>query len=526
MDGFALDSIKANVGETVTLPKTERYGYRFDGWYTSSSLTTKVDETVTLTQNVTYYAKWTEVKYLYLYYNYDNTYERLEFAPNANVTVSSLGTPEDYVKRNTNCPFVRWTTQNGTTATDFTITAHTVLIAEYDTTKVPVAKYIVDNGNGTWSTTKEGKQVWIFQNTEKNTGVYSFDMTMIKGANGAPGIAFRMTLSGKDYSFEENGTSYIAAVLVPSSGALDVSKVIGGSWSRIKQTDLTALPSAWQTKFNNATSGSSITVNLKVISYSDGFDIYIDNTLAYTYTDSNSVLSSFTGTGWGMRSSTTDQVVTFANVSSYSAELPYKNNLTNNGNGTYTTGSSTIAMLQTATSQTLTYSGTFAIVKGNGGGVGLAFRMKMNGTVMYPYETPGTQYLSAVLCPGTKESPSGALQVSMVDGDLITYENSNLNKFFQLRGENKNGKEDLSPVALADLPTNWQNKYNNAVNGDTITATLKVIDYGNKIEVYIDNELSFTSSDAILSHFTGTGLGIRSSSSGATISNLSHTINK
>ena len=339
---------------------------------------------------------------------------------------------------------------------------------------------------------------------------------VLKNSNGAPGIAFRMTHSGRDYSFEDNGTSYLAAVLGPASGALSVSHVIGGAWTRIEDVALTALPNSWQTKFKNAS--SIINVNLKVISYSNGFAIYIDDVLAYTYTDTTSLLSQFTGTGWGIRNSTTDNPVTFSNVQTYNETLTYQNKLTDNGNGSYTTSSSTIAMFNTASTQALTYTGTFNIVKGNSGGVGLAFRMKMNGTSIYPYEDAGTQYLSAVFCPA-----DGALQVSMVDGDLMTYEGSNPKKFFQLRGVNCKGTTELSPIALTDLPTTWQTKYTAAASGATITSVLKVIDYGSSFEVYIDDALSFTVTDAILSHFTGTGLGVRSSSAGASISNLSYT---
>lgn len=515
--GLEIESITAYEGENITLPDSYKYGYRFDGWFKNSSFSGTAITNVTLNENATYYAKWTKIYYVYLYYNESNDYEKLEYTPGSTLKINDLPEPEEYVKRNVICPFVRWTYEDGTAATDTTVNSNIVLVAKYDTSKA-IAKNLVDNGNGTYRTKtlgSNGKAIWIFQDTESNLGTYSIDIAMLKNSNGAPGIAFRMTHSGRDYSFEDNGTSYIAAVLGPKSGALEISKVIGGTWSSIKVNALTTLPASWQTKFNNAS--SIINVNLKVVSYSNGFAIYIDDVLAYTYTDTTSLLAQFNGTGWGIRNSTTDNPVTFSNVQSYSESLTYQNKLTDNGNGSYTTSDSTIAMFNTASTQALTYTGTFNIVKGNSGGVGLAFRMKMNGTSIYPYEDAGTQYLSAVFCPN-----NGALQVSMVDGDLMTYEGSNPKNFFQLRGVNCKGTTELSAVDLTDLPTTWQTKYNAAASGATITAVLKVIDYGSYFEVYIDDALSFTVTDAILSHFTGTGLGIRSSSAGTTISNLSY----
>lgn len=515
--GLEIESITAYEGDEITLPDSYRYGYHFEGWFDNSSFTGTSITNVTLNANATYYAKWTEIYYVYLYYNESNDYERLEYAPGSTLKIEDLPEPEEYVKRNVICPFVRWAYEDGTTATDTTVNSNIILVAKYDTSKA-IAKNLVDNGDGTYTTKTlgaNGKAMWIFQETESNLGTYSIDVSMLKGSNGSPGIAFRMTHSGRDYSFEDNGTSYIAAVLGPTSGALEMSHVSGGTWTRINLVALTSLPASWQNKFNNAS--SIINVNLKVISYSNGFAIYIDNTLAYTYTDTMSLLSQYTGTGWGIRNSTTDNPVTFSNVQSYSETLTYQNKLTDNGNGSYTTSSSTLAMFNTASKQALTYTGTFAIVKGNSGGVGLAFRMKMNGTSIYPYEDAGTQYLSAVFCP-----KDGALQVSMVDGDLMTYEGSAQNKFFHLRGVNCKGTTELGPIALADLPTTWQTKYNAAASGATITSVLKVIDYGSYFEVYIDDALSFTVTDAILSYFTGTGLGIRTSSTGATISNLSY----
>ena len=57
----AIDEVKVASGEEVTLPVPTRDGYRFDGWYTNSDFSGDPVTNVTVTENVTYYAKWSQV---------------------------------------------------------------------------------------------------------------------------------------------------------------------------------------------------------------------------------------------------------------------------------------------------------------------------------------------------------------------------------------------------------------------------------------------------------------------------------
>lgn len=516
--GLQVQDVTAVSGSTVTLPTPTRYGYHFDGWCKNSSLTDSPITSLKITGEAIYYAKWTQVNYVYLYYNCDNTYDRLEVAPNSAVKLADLPTPKNYVKKGVSCPFVRWVLEDGTTATDFTSNTHKVLVAEYDLSKVPLANHWTDNGDGTYTTKTSGKSIAIFQKTASNIGSYSVTIKITKGGNGGSGVAFRMTHSGRDYSFEDNGTSYISVVLGPSSGILEANRVINGTWASLKQVALANLPTSFQNKYNTS---STFTVTMKVCSFSDGFDIYLDGELALSYQDAT-LLADFKGTGWGMRNSTTSNTVTFSNVQTYSENLIYKSVLTSPSNGTYYTGDTKPTLIHQFADlgkNTVTYSATFKFKKGSSisGGVGLAFRMKLNGTIMFPYEDLGTSYISAVYCP-----TNGAIQVSRVWGD----NGSGKAHFGHLSVTTASGATYPQAGNVASLPndlsTTYKNKYNNAADAAEITTTMKVVDYGTYFEIYLDGELAITCRDSNISSCTGTGLGIRSSSKMVTISNVSY----
>ena len=516
--GLQVKDVTTKSGTTVTLPTPEKYGYHFEGWCANSNLSDTPVTSLKVTADKTYYAKWTQVNYVYLYYDNANTYDRLEVAPNSTVKIANLPTPKNYVKRGVSCPFVRWTLEDGTTATDFTSTAHKVLIAEYDTSKVPLANHWTDNGNGTYTTKTSGKSIAIFQTTATNIGTYSVNIKITKGANGAPGVAFRMTHSGRDYSFEDNGTSYIAAVLGPSSGILEICRVINGTWKSVQQTPFADLPASFQNKFN---SSSVFTVEMKVCSFSDGFAIYLDGELA-TYRTDATLLADFKGTGWGMRNSTTSHTTTFSNVQTYTESLIYMSALTSPSAGTYYTGDTKpniVHQFADLGKRNVTYSATFKFIKGNtvSGGVGLAFRMGLHGTQRTPYEDLGTSYISAVFCP-----ENGSIQVSRVWGD----NGSGKANFGHLQVTTISGATYPQTGNVASLPndlsTSYKNKYTNAADAAEITCTMMVKDYGDKFEVYLDGELALTCNDAKISSCTGTGLGIRSSTKMVTISNVSY----
>lgn len=57
----SMEEMKVESGKEVDLPVPTRDGYRFDGWYTTSDFSGNPVTSVTVTANVTYYAKWSQV---------------------------------------------------------------------------------------------------------------------------------------------------------------------------------------------------------------------------------------------------------------------------------------------------------------------------------------------------------------------------------------------------------------------------------------------------------------------------------
>ena len=134
------------------------------------------------------------------------------------------------------------------------------------------------------------------------------------------------------YPYEDLGTSYISAVFCPDdNGSIQVSRVWGDNGSGKARfghltvttctgatypqsgqstSPLNSLPTAYQNKFNSTADGAEITCTMTVKDYGTYFEIYIDGNLALTCRDSN--ISSCTGTGLGIRSST--KMVTISNV--------------------------------------------------------------------------------------------------------------------------------------------------------------------------------------------------------------------
>ena len=121
-----------------------------------------------------------------------------------------------------------------------------------------------------------------------------------------------MKQSGALSTYEEAGTSYLAAVINTKTGQLDVSQVGGEQigWKRIALVAVADMPTAWMNTFNNA---SSLTVTIKVISRADSFEIFVNNELAFTYGTTEAektIIKLFDGTGFGVRCSLTGATVT------------------------------------------------------------------------------------------------------------------------------------------------------------------------------------------------------------------------
>jgi uncharacterized repeat protein (TIGR02543 family) len=78
--------------------------------------------------------------------------------------------------------------------------------------------------------------------------------------------------------------------------------------------DITTLPKSWQDKFMSTDTSATINVTVSIADYGTWFEVYIDNELAYTYTNSTK-LANYPYTGLGVRSSSTPTKLSNATVS-------------------------------------------------------------------------------------------------------------------------------------------------------------------------------------------------------------------
>lgn len=85
------ENTAVTVGEGQTVSEREapeRSGYRFEGWYTSSSATEKYDFTKAVKSDLTLYAGWTQVFKITLDYNDAGTTEALEVVAGEKIEIS------------------------------------------------------------------------------------------------------------------------------------------------------------------------------------------------------------------------------------------------------------------------------------------------------------------------------------------------------------------------------------------------------------------------------------------------------
>jgi uncharacterized repeat protein (TIGR02543 family) len=96
--GTAVNKVYGNIETPITLPTTTKTGYNFGGWYYNEDLTQEVIEPITLTENITVYAKWEEVVYytITLITNNNSVVEEIVAEENSVVQLPSL-TKKDYL---------------------------------------------------------------------------------------------------------------------------------------------------------------------------------------------------------------------------------------------------------------------------------------------------------------------------------------------------------------------------------------------------------------------------------------------
>lgn len=647
--GVELEDIKLFEEDTLSLPEASRWGYIFKGWYDNAELSGEpLNEYFYYPSgDVTLYAKWEKCSYLYLFYGETKMdWVRFEYPVGATISYDelySLMSPKDIVvtdflgDRHV-LPFMYWAYQGVDEKSHIKVTSDVtiedeflILVAQYDDSEVPPREYLeYDKEKDVYTVT--GKIAHLFYNEPAQMPyAYTIDMSFRKGIGGGVGPAFRMRVSDADYHYE-GGCDYLSPVISPDNGSLYIASVLGGKWSNfVTSIDITSLPKNWQDKFINTENKGLIEMSMSIVDYGTWFEVYIDNELAYTYTNSTK-LANYPYTGLGVRSSSypakiynprvtygynvsyssgvngltapsttwmcgrvelpdlrrdgyslegwyydaaftkpvddvkfdisndvtlyakwsTDYDVVSFNTNGgsacadlnyaggklslptttrmnyiftgwyYDAELtrevdPYDfaitgdttlyagwrlpySHLTSNGDGSYNYSKKTEAVLGTVDSgipQNGTYyefSQTITMTKGVAS-VGIAFRMNMN--LDYTYETTGTDYISVQFAGST-------FRISYVKNGA----------WARLLPNNKDYSYDK-------MPQGWKDKYTNTADGDQITVTLTIRDYGSYFEAYIDGELAYTygqnGETVDLTQYTGNGYGIRCSAGSAVV---------
>lgn len=329
--GLEVEDVRLFEFDKLELPTPTRWGYVFKGWYDNSALNGEPISAYFYypTDDVTLYAKWEKCSYLYLFYG-DNSMDwvRFEYAEGDVVSLDelySLITPEDivitdYLGNDHLVSFEYWAHQGEDekshvkVSSDVVISGdYVILVAQYDDSAVPPAEYLKYDAEGDVYTTT-GKVAHQFIDAPTATPyAYSLDLSLRKGTDGGVGPAFRMRVPNADYHYE-GGCDYLSPVLSPSTGSLYIASVLGGKWSYfVNAISITSLPKNWQDKFLSADTNEYVDVTVSIVDYGSYFEVYIDNDLAYTYTNSTK-LANYPYTGLGLRSSSNNTKVSGARV--------------------------------------------------------------------------------------------------------------------------------------------------------------------------------------------------------------------
>lgn len=337
--GLTLEDIRLFDNDNLSLPTPERWGYTFEGWYDNEALTGEPisDYFYYPTEDITLYAKWEKCSYLYLFYGETKMeYVRFEYPVGKLLTLNELYgllepediTVTDFMGDRHVLPFQHWAYQGEDETSHIKVTSDIkldgeflILVAQYDDSEVPPAEHLTyDKETGVYTTT--GKVAHQFIDAPKQVPyVYSLDISFRKGTAVSVGPAFRMRVSDANYHYE-GGCDYLSPTISTSNGSMYIASVLSGSWSTFVSTiSLSELPESWQSKFNSVKDGGLMSVTISIADYGTYFEVYIDNALAYTYTNSTK-LASYPYTGLGVRSPGANMMLSGARVS-YGYEVSY-----------------------------------------------------------------------------------------------------------------------------------------------------------------------------------------------------------
>lgn len=558
--GSSMPSIRYEVGDDpITIPECVRYHYELLGWYENPSFSgSPVNKDAYIpTSDVTLYAKWDEVTYLYTYYGESTDHFRYSYHQDDVVVVDELPTPPSLIIRGYSCPFEKWLMEHTYDDAPKTITIgeeDVILVAKYDTSNLPPLTHLEEIEPGVYCATAY-LDYGIFNDNKTQIGYFSTDITLIKDSTNshASGVTFRMTPSKQDYSHEASDESYIAAVMSEKNGTLSFSRILDGSYKSLTSVSLTNLPSSWQDKFNQTEELDDLKFNLAVMSWEDRADIYIDNVFAYSYSDQTE-LSKYSGTSFGVRATITgtlyenfyirtdpmtinldtgkgeklDPISYYGGcVNLPSPKCPnktidcwcYDKELTLKIDTRYpefTDGITIFAKYKYNSYDYLTFDGEFyntthetVAVIGESDSLVKTITMDMYIKKGF-YGSIGMTINTATYCnnPWTYQSDylfigianNGGLVVAMADSNKV-----------------KNG-DDLIDLGctkgktLSHLPEEWKNKVNDANYGNLINVVLRVVINDDSVKIYIDDEFAneLTSGSVTkMKLLVGDGYGVR-----------------
>ncbi|MBO4962998.1 MAG: hypothetical protein J6C97_04395 [Clostridia bacterium] len=325
-------------------------------------------------------------------------------------------------------------------------------------------------------------------------GTYSASLTVANNTTTGVGIIWNASIADVDKPYDHTtGSSYWYMHLNPQNGGFQLAQV-STAYSAIKTVLLANGPTAWQTKWNAWNNGGKTTnliFEMKVEFMPTYIRLYIDGDLLYTYEGDK--LGTITGKSVGFRTNKADNVVKDISFT------PWTYNWSPSLDGTSYTSVGKGIMLTNANAGTIgTYSVDFTIGEKTTTSLGILFNATVPSSVDKPYES-GCSYYYLNL-----NINSGAnFQLAKVDGTYLS----------------------LAYIQKTTL-TNWNTKYNAWNDGgrvDTLTFNLKVEFCETSISVYVDDELITTYTGDNVGKLTGSGVGVRSSLAGNTISNVTFT---
>ncbi len=335
-------------GDSISLPTPDKAGYKFEGWYTGVDGTgTKVNQAAyDCNADVTLYADWSAVGYVYMHYGEEGSkLLRLEYPIGTELTLDDLATAfnetlsvEDVPAYETYClgtnlqvAFNYWGVEDDGYKNTFkpapekyiVTREDTVLVAVYN--KRPAQAYLkYDASANTYTKLAGGSTSYQFGNAATPYGTYEMTVAYDKGVAGSHGAALRMYLPQNDYEHEAG--RYIAVAMQSTGIQVSKANVNDSSvWGYLPNGDVThaTIGNAWNTYFTGLANGARITVKFKITSSRSTLAVEFSFLNGSTWTDCGQVYSltdetflmNYIDTGWGIRSTNAaSSNVVFSNI--------------------------------------------------------------------------------------------------------------------------------------------------------------------------------------------------------------------